>query len=303
MRHSGRGSSNFGIDFAATGCAIDDIGDAMTSHARLGRSLMRAILSGTIQLDSSLDMKLAHGPVPLYHQLEQDLRMRIMAHEFAPGDLLPTVENVCERYGVSRITVRRAFEALLADGLIVRKRGVGSFVAECKNDLRSIQLAGSLDEFLSTAELLHSELLGFARCDPPPDLAVALEIEGTETAKRLELISTINGEPVGYLEIYFPQAVGELLCEEDLRESGIPVIRIVERKLGVNVMRAEQFIESDRAGAVAGPHLGLAANDPVLRVTRVYFLASGRPVEAVLVRYHPKRYRYTIDFVVPDGIA
>ena len=57
-------------------------------------------------------MLLEHGPTPLYYQLEQILKERIQRREFAPGELLPTEEALCEAYGVSRATVRRAFELL-----------------------------------------------------------------------------------------------------------------------------------------------------------------------------------------------
>src|SRR4051812_46886122 len=95
------------------------------------------------------------GPVPLYHQLEQDLVDRISGGEFAPGDLLPSEEGICEQYGVSRITVRRALESLIHQGLIVRRRGVGSFVAQRSPAIRSVRLSGSLEDFLATAGSLH----------------------------------------------------------------------------------------------------------------------------------------------------
>lgn len=242
-------------------------------------------------------MKLAQGPIPLYHQLEQDLRTRIVAQEFAPGDVLPTEDSICKTYGVSRITVRRALDALIAQGLIIRKRGVGSFVAERREGVRSIRLAGSLDEFLSSANILISDVLSFRSCEPPEEVRSALGLEDGERASRLELVSKIKGEPVAYLEIYFPPFVARLLRPDDFGP-GLPVIRTVERKLGEKVARAEQTIEADQAGDVA-PHLQLKATDPVLHVTRVYYLPSGQPIEAAFVRYHPKRYRYAIDFV-PD---
>src|SRR5438876_2061473 len=79
---------------------------------------------------------LQDGPVPLYHQLEQDLLERIRTGEFGPGDALPTEGGICAQYGVSRITVRRALDALIAQGLIIRRRGVGSFVAQRREAVR-----------------------------------------------------------------------------------------------------------------------------------------------------------------------
>jgi len=74
-------------------------------------------------------VKLRPGsPLPLYYQLEQDLRARIRANEFSDGAPIPTEQRLCESYGVSRITVRRALDALMAGGLIARRQGVGTFV-------------------------------------------------------------------------------------------------------------------------------------------------------------------------------
>src|SRR3954454_4112192 len=116
---------------------------------------------------------LHEGPVPLYHQLEQDLLERITAGEFAPGDALPTEEGICEQYGVSRITVRRALDALIGQGLIIRRRGVGSFVAERREGVRSVRLSGSLDDFLATAGALAIEVLSLGETQPSEEVAAA----------------------------------------------------------------------------------------------------------------------------------
>ena len=128
-----------------------------------------------------------------------------------------------------------------------------------------------------------------------PDKAVqALRLEPDEEAVRLELSAELEGNPVGYLELFFPVWAGEALLPEDI-ETGTPTIRIIERKLNIRVARAEQVIEAAAAGEQAASYLGLAPGAPVLRVTRVYYAADGRPVEAVFVRYHPDHYRYSIE--------
>src|SRR5262249_7744767 len=162
------------------------------------------------------------GPLPLYHQLEQDLVERITGGEFEPGAALPTEERICEQYGVSRITVRRALESLFAQGLIVRRRGVGSFVAERKRGVRSVHLSGSLDDFLATAGALEVEVISLAPIDPPDDVREALELS-PETAQvaRLELTSSLEGAAVIYSEIYFPLEAG--VVPADI-VPGVPVI-------------------------------------------------------------------------------
>ena len=247
-------------------------------------------------------MQLQAGPLPLYHQMEQDLRSRLHGGEFGPGDPLPSEERLCEQYGVSRITMRRALDALIAQGLIVRRRGVGSFVAERRVGSRSIALKGSLDEFLAGAGAMEPDRLSLEHDARNPEAAAILNLPDDARMTRLELISRIDGEPAAYLEIYFPPEVGKELQRHDFLTAGVPIIRAVERRLNVRVSRAQQKIESGMAGKVAAAHLGLRPADPVLLVTRVYHLASGQPIEVVFVRYHPGRYSYVIEFNA-DGRA
>jgi GntR family transcriptional regulator len=240
-------------------------------------------------------MKLDPGPLPLYHQLEENLRARIHGDEFAPGAVLPTEEQICAEYGVSRITVRRALDALIAQGLIVRRRGVGSFVAEPKSGVRSVRLVGSLDEFLAASGALETQMVSLGETVAPAEIVELLQVENGATVVCLEAITRLDGAPIGYLNIYFPLEVGRLFDPADI-DSQVPVIRTMERKLNTRVVRAEQVIEADNAGDAAALHLGIDRQSPVLRVTRVYFTAFERPIEVALIRYHPERYRYSIDF-------
>lgn len=238
---------------------------------------------------------LEDGPVPLYHQLERDLVQRIRAGEFQPGAPLPTEEGICDQYGVSRITVRRALDAMFAQGLIIRRRGVGSFVAERREGARSIRLSGSLDDFLSTAGSLNNEVITLGRTPAGAEVADALDIPEGEEVVRLELIGSLSAGPVIYLEIFFPVSVGGFLRREDIIP-GKPIVRIVEQKQNLRVVRAHQLIEADLAGEVAARHLGVAPETPVLRIRRVYFTAGDRPIELAVLRHHPERYNYEIEF-------
>lgn len=241
-------------------------------------------------------MLLQTGPLPLYHQLEQALRARLTSSEFEPGDLLPSEERICELYGVSRITVRRALDALIAQGMIIKKRGVGSFVAEPRSGARSIRLKGSLDEFLAGAGVMEPDHFALTRDAQNPQAAAILNLPEDARMTCVRMLSRIDGEPTAYLEIYFPDEVGQQLDEADLLTPGVPIIRGVERRLNVRVSRAEQKIESGSAGEVAGPLLELQPSDPVLLVTRAYYLANGQAIETAFVRYHPSRYSYVIEF-------
>jgi GntR family transcriptional regulator len=78
---------------------------------------------------------------------------------------------------------------------------------------------------------------------------------------------------------------------------GLPIIRIVEQKINQRIVRAEQIVEPTLASRVTADHLGIKPKTPLLEVARTYYVATGRPVEVAVVRYHPGRYRYVVELV------
>lgn len=236
------------------------------------------------------------APMPLYHQVEQDLRSRIRSNEFAAGGPLPSEEEICCEYKVSRITVRRALDELILQGLITKRHGIGSFVAERADEVRAVRLTGSLSEFLDTAEALNTKVISVETVLPPKEVMTALLLREDETATCVQVLATLEARPVGYLHIYVPSDVSKVIDVASFR-AGEVIIRRIERALATRVIRAEQTIGAGKAGEIASEYLELDAEAPILKVKRVYFDRSGRPMEVVLVSYHPERYRFNIEFI------
>ncbi|NWG52185.1 MAG: GntR family transcriptional regulator [Hydrogenophilaceae bacterium] len=232
------------------------------------------------------------------------MRARIKREEFKAGEALPTEERICAQYGVSRITVRRALDALIAKGLITKRRGVGTFVTPpSMGGVRSVRLSGSLDEFLASAGALETQVLSMEEIDAPDEAVAGLRLQPGSRCTRLELLSFLDESPLGYHQLYLRVSVGRQVKPADLGQK-LPVIRMVEDKLGVRVVRAEQVLEADVAGAQAAKYLGLEDTTPVMKVTRIYYDMSGNPIEMIVARNHPERYRYSIDFVArPEALG
>jgi GntR family transcriptional regulator len=245
-------------------------------------------------------VKLEAGPIPLYFQLQQDLLARIRAGELQPGAPLPTEEQLTQAYGVSRITVRRALEALLQEGLISRRRGVGTFVARAPGLVKSVRLSGAVDDVFSGIEELSYKILARDVVEPPPAVRTALALGAAERAVRLEAIARSSGLPFAHAEYFFPAAVGALIGDLDLTDD-VPVLRVIERKLGRPVVRTEQTIEPALVDRRQAGHLGVKPRTPVLRIVRTHYVEGHRPVEVVIARYHPERYRCTVQLVARPG--
>jgi GntR family transcriptional regulator len=235
--------------------------------------------------------RLEPGPVSLYFQLHQHLVERIRAGEFGPGDPLPTEKELGDQYGVSRITVRRALDALADERLISRRRGVRTFVVE--PPVKSVVLTGSLDDVLSYGSNLSLKLLSKEQVDPSPLVAQSLGLGPGERVVRFEVIASSGGEPFAHAEFFLPAAVGALVEDADLREH-VPILKEIERKLGRRITRADQTVEPAMADRVMADYLGMKPRSPLLKVVRTYYSESGGPVKTDIVRYNPERYRYTV---------
>jgi len=235
--------------------------------------------------------KLEPGPASLYFQLHQHLVDRIRAGEFGPSVPLPTEMELCEQYGVSRITVRRALDALADERLISRRRGVRTFVVE--PPVKSVALTGSLDEALSYSGNLSLKLLSTEEVRPSPLVEQALGLGPGERVLRLEAIAASEGEPFAHAEYFLPAAVSALFADTDL-QAHVPVLRTIEKKLGRRITRADQTVEPVIADRAVADYLGVKPRAPLLKVVRTYFTAEDTPVKTDIIRYHPERYRYTV---------
>lgn len=241
-------------------------------------------------------MTLNAGPVPLYFQLAEDLRKQIASAKLKPGDALPTEEQLCARYGVSRITVRRAVDDLIVEGLIKRRRGVGTFVAEPHAATRSVSLVGSLYEALAYPRNIAIEVLKRSQKAAPARIAELLDVPEQAPVVELEVLSRAGGTPFGLTRFYLAPALAAQVNPKEL-EAGTPVARLVERALGETVVRADQTVEPESADARTARLLDIPRGTAVLHVLRTYFSASNKPVEVASVRYRPDQYRLRVELL------
>jgi GntR family transcriptional regulator len=237
--------------------------------------------------------QLAAGPLPLYYQLQQHLSERIRAGEFTVGDALPPEEQLCAAYSVSRITVRRALDALLNAGMISRRRGVGTFVAEPRPSVKSLSLVGSLEELFVNAKDLSYRVLSRKAVEASGWVQQALDVAAGARVTRLALINLTGLHPFAYSEFFFHEAIGSRIGDDELERS-VPILALVEEKAGERITRAVQTIEATLVDEITAGHLGIQPGAAVLSVFRTYFAASGRAVQAQVMRCHPVQYRYTV---------
>ena len=164
------------------------------------------VLMNTLSLDSD---------IPLYSQLVSIVKRNIAAGTLATGDLLPSESELCRTFDISRSTVRQAIGALEAEGLVVRKQGRGTFVAEPKVRRRTENVYSFTSEISSMGLTPSSTLIEYAVIDPTPDIVKVLELNGPDTkVYRFTRIRNVNGEPLILETSFYPRFIYPKLTRE-----------------------------------------------------------------------------------------
>jgi GntR family transcriptional regulator len=240
-----------------------------------------------------MDMLDPGSPVPLYHQLKHALRLAIEGGQWRPGDQLPTEQALMERYGVSRITVRQALADLVAEGLLYRRRGKGTFVAA-----RAAPIAETLTELTGHLEELRRQgldpavtMLWLEVKPMPAAVAAALERQEGAPGWSLRRLVQVDGAPLMVTDVYLPTDLNLKLDEPLVARVGLA--RLLEER-GYVPATGRQRIGAEPAPAQEAALLGLAPGEPVLRVIRVIYSATGTPLAWFKTLYRADRYEYDV---------
>lgn len=230
--------------------------------------------------------------LPVYHQLSSILRQQIKDGAFPLDKSMPSEMQLSQSYDVSRVTVRRALETLEGEGLIVRRHGVGTFVAPRNTaDKSQINRVSGLVENLITLGLeTTARLLSYNFDAPtPPIVLQALRLEPSDTTLRIDRLRFYKDKPLSVSSVFLPHSIAHLAPEHALDDR--PVIRLLEEG-GVRADRAEQTISAIPADDDAARQLNVGIAMPLLRMRRTVFDVEGNPLEHQVGLYNPDQYEY-----------
>jgi GntR family transcriptional regulator len=225
--------------------------------------------------------------VPLHRQLFLVLHDEIDRGVIAPGEALPTEQTLCDQFGVSRITVRRALADLAERGYIERRQGVGSFVREHAPADPSVAAGSYMDGLRQTQFETEVDVLELDSHHPPRALAEALE-----TSDQLLHIVRVRrqrrtGEPLMVTEAWLPNELASTLTESALRRA--PLYELLSNA-GFVVDRVRHEITAEIAGPRNAHLLDTAIGAAVLRVNRLAFVAD-LPHHYLSILLSPNRSR------------
>lgn len=238
-----------------------------------------------------MNLRIDHNsPLPLHAQVEQLLRTMIELPEYKNGDFLPKEVDLAKQLGISRNTLRQATNKLEYEGLLIRKKGVGTKVSQK-------QVSTHLNEWLSFTQEMNNKGVSFTN--------VSIETEWVEAGKKIASFFEIDPEssilklsrlrgdaegPFVYFESYFHPRIG-LSGDEDFVR---PLYEILENDYHVVPTYSDERLKARLASEITSKRLKIGKGDPVLVRERFVSDPGNRPLEYNLGFYIAERFTYTI---------
>jgi GntR family transcriptional regulator len=231
--------------------------------------------------------------IPIYYRLEKYLRDRIRSGGLRPGDAIPPESQLAAQFGTSRMTVRQALARLVFEGLIVRHRGRGSFVAEPR--LEHTRMHWSFEEEMQArgAHTAH-KLLSAGPVAAEGRVAERLALAEGTSVLRLERQRFVDHALVGYEIRYLPRAIGDALTAEELH--GQALVPAVRRILGRSPSRIVLNVTSSVVRRPEARLLETAVGAPVLVREHVWYVDPEGPVQYGKSVFRGDRYQMTVEF-------
>ena len=228
---------------------------------------------------------------PLYKQIRKLLVQRLEGHAWKPGQIIPTELELSKLFGVSQGTVRRALDELVAENILIRRQGKGTFVAshtEPTHHYRFLRLS-PLD---GAQEQPERRLVKFHRVRASEAVAKALEVKAAEPLLLLRRLLVFQGIPTVLEDISLPAKMFKGLTAAKFEERHGYIYELLEGDYGVKMVRATEKVTAVAATPEVANSLDVPEHSPLLCVERVAFTYRDRPVEFRRGYYRTDRHFY-----------
>ena len=234
----------------------------------------------------------ARPAVALHHQIKEDLFLHLRSERFTPGLALPSEETLCEHYGVSRGTLRRAVADLVSEGYLERYRGRGTFVSRPKLESGVV---GAYNRFHVVGPALDpgGRVLLCRRVRAAKDIAAMLDVQPGARLWLLERVRFTQGRPVSLQTSFLPYDLCPGLADHNLSEHHL--IDVLRDAYGIHLASAIEYVEPTLADGHAARHLGVRVRTPLFQIERITRSTGERVAEYRRALLRGDVYRYRIE--------
>ncbi len=239
-------------------------------------------LASAVILDFDIDKR---SPVPVYVQISNAIRAMIHSGELGPDSILPPSKQLCEKFGITRMTLRQAYAVLDREGLVDAQRGRGTFVRRPRIERTLSQMIGFSEEMLTRGKKPSSRVLAFEQANPSGN---ARSFLGDGPIFRIERLRLADGVPMAIEEVQIPQPLCPGLERFDFGTQSL--YRVLDQVYRLQFDRCEQIVAASVASRRQRALLEIGPKVALLQVTRQSFTKADQPATYGVTYYRGDLY-------------
>lgn len=230
--------------------------------------------------------------VPLYAQIKEALRAKIIDGTYEPHQKLPSESEMIEAFGVSRITVRQAMNDLQKEGFLFKVHGKGTFVARphVSQELTHLQGFGEAVRYLGHETF--SEVLGLRSMNGDSRTCERLDLREGSAVTEIRRLRYLDREPISIDHSWVRHDIGSRLTEKNLRDKDL--FSLLENELGQRLHSADVEIDATAADADVAARLKVPVGSPILRIERLTYASEDKPLVFEYIYYKAESFKYKL---------
>jgi GntR family transcriptional regulator len=238
-----------------------------------------------------------NSPLPYYQQVADLLRREISERESQDEIYqLPSENELAERHGITRATVRHALDVLEQNGWIYREKGKGSFAAVHRVEHELTQLVSTTEDMRQRGWSLTTQVVSLESVSSSPYVAHTLELPVGAPVYELCRLRIVDDEPLSLQTAYLPVELCPKLEENDLTSS---LYRLLETRYGLRLWTGKEVLRARCAIPHEAQLLQIRDNSPVMYMERVTYAANGVAVEYLEAVWRGDRYDFKVTLAWP----
>jgi len=239
-----------------------------------------------LKLDSS-------SPKPLYAQLKDAIMDYVDVNQLQPNAALPSERELCNMFGVSRLTVRKAIGILIQNGVVFQQPGKGTFVNQPKLQQQLLALTSFTEAIKQEGHTPGTQLLDWKVMEGKPSICHSLGLEPFSSIILVRRLRSVDHYPFSLATSYLPYDLASKISRNDFQDNSL--YGLLEQKCSLLPAKTEVSLEVACADRYEATLMGIQAGDPLFLMKGRTLTASHQVMEYFEVYYRGDRLRFTTE--------
>jgi len=219
------------------------------------------------------------SPLPLYFQVKQSMRSEVLRSGMSPGSQIPSESELQKMFGVSRVTLRRAIEELVRDGVLYSRQGMGHFVANPDEvDMQCIR--SFTEDAYRAGHTPATRVLSIGQLSADSHVAHELGVSQGDSVARVRRLRLLDGKPTFLSDAYLPVEYGQILGSEAFKGEGIEqsLYHALKQIPELRLMQGSESTVAVSADTEMAKAFGVSEGSPLVQRACTLMSQSGKPI-------------------------